>query len=265
MEVTLTTQSTDSTTTRTGVSRRVALGLVGVLACAFATVMLVDTPAFAASSLSPGQTLHAGQSIAAGSYRLIMQTDGNLVEYIGNTPLFATQTAGQPGNWLAMQTDGNLVLYSSGNAPRWATNTWGLGGSYLAIQTDGNVVVYHSGAAYWAKSWTQSAAGSEAYAQLQFYHYGWASSEMTNLVNLWNRESGWRWNVCNGGGLYPNCPYTTVAYGIPQSLPGTKMASSGSDWFVDGETQVQWGENYIKGRYGDPNGAWAHEVAYGWY
>jgi hypothetical protein len=230
-------------------------------------VLLVGSPAHAAAStLSPGQSLSPGQEIDAGGYRLVMQTDGNLVEYTGSSVLFASNTAGQSGDYLIMQTDGNLVVYSSGGQWRWQSGTPGYTNSYLAIQTDGNVVVYHGGAAVWARSWTQSGSGAQAYAQLIFFRYGWSvSSQDGYLVELWNRESGWRWNVCNGGSLYPNCPYTTVAYGIPQSLPGTKMASEGPDWATDGLTQVRWGLDYIRSAYGTPQGAWNHEVAYGWY
>jgi hypothetical protein len=75
------------------------------------------------------------------------------------------------------------------------------------------------------------------------------------LDSLWNQESGWRYNAENASG----------AYGIPQSLPGSKMASAGADWQTNPATQIRWGLGYIKGQYGDPCGAWAHEVADGWY
>jgi hypothetical protein len=55
------------------------------------------------------------------------------------------------------------------------------------------------------------------------------------------------------------------AYGIPQSLPATKMASAGSDWRVNAETQIDWGLNYIRSVYGSPCQAWAHSEATGWY
>ncbi|WP_019629472.1 hypothetical protein [Actinomadura atramentaria] len=67
------------------------------------------------------------------------------------------------------------------------------------------------------------------------------------LVNLWNRESGWRTTAANPSG----------AYGIPQALPGSKMASAGSDWRTSARTQIKWGLGYIKGRYGTPCGAWS--------
>jgi hypothetical protein len=75
------------------------------------------------------------------------------------------------------------------------------------------------------------------------------------LDALWNRESGWRVTAENPSG----------AYGIPQALPGGKMASAGADWASDGYTQIRWGLGYIRSTYGTPCGAWGHEEAAGWY
>ena len=85
--------------------------------------------------------------------------------------------------------------------------------------------------------------------------YGFSTSQFGCLDDLWNQESGWRWNAENASG----------AYGIPQALPGSKMASAGADWLTDPTTQIKWGLGYIKADYGTPCGAWDHEVAYGWY
>ena len=84
---------------------------------------------------------------------------------------------------------------------------------------------------------------------------GWSDSEFNCLVNLWNRESGWRVNAANASG----------AYGIPQALPGSKMASAGADWQTNPATQITWGLGYISGRYGTPCGAWNSFQANGWY
>jgi len=81
------------------------------------------------------------------------------------------------------------------------------------------------------------------------------TTEWTCLLDLWNQESGWRWDAENPSG----------AYGIPQSLPGDKMASAGADWATDPTTQIKWGLGYIQSVYGTPCGAWDHEVADGWY
>jgi hypothetical protein len=96
------------------------------------------------------------------------------------------------------------------------------------------------------QSWTAS------FMQAQ---YGWGADQMSCLVPLWNRESGWRVSAANPSG----------AYGIPQSLPGSKMASAGADWQTNPQTQVKWGLSYIKATYGTPCGAWAHSQGSGWY
>lgn len=94
------------------------------------------------------------------------------------------------------------------------------------------------------------------YALSQFSKYGWDESELSPLIKLWNRESGWNPNSHNS---------YSGAHGIPQALPGSKMASEGSDWATNGETQIRWGLNYIKNRYGSPSNAWAHFCSTNWY
>jgi hypothetical protein len=85
---------------------------------------------------------------------------------------------------------------------------------------------------------------------------GWGDDQFSCLQALWNRESGWRVNAYNA---------SSGAYGIPQSLPGSKMASAGPDWETNPATQITWGLGYISGRYGDPCGAWASSQSRGWY
>ena len=93
-------------------------------------------------------------------------------------------------------------------------------------------------------------------ALAMFGRYGWGASQMAPLISLWNQESGWRWNALNP---------SSGAYGIPQSLPASKMASAGADWRTNPITQIAWGLSYIAQRYGSPAGAWAHEVSHNWY
>lgn len=78
--------------------------------------------------------------------------------------------------------------------------------------------------------------------------WGWTGVEWLCLDNLFERESNWRTNADNP---------SSSAYGIPQALPGSKMASAGADWLTNPATQITWGLGYIKGRYGSPCGAWA--------
>lgn len=82
---------------------------------------------------------------------------------------------------------------------------------------------------------------------------GWSESEFTCLVNLWQKESGWRTTAHNA---------SSGAHGIPQALPGSKM---GAGWQSDANVQITWGINYIAGRYSTPCGAWAHSQSSGWY
>lgn len=106
-----------------------------------------------------------------------------------------------------------------------------------------------------SSSGDNSPAAAQAYAQSRLNAMG-QGGQFVCLVNLWNRESGWRWNASNR---------SSGAYGIPQSLPGSKMASAGADWRTNARTQVDWGLSYITGRYGTPCGAWQHSQTSGWY
>jgi hypothetical protein len=85
--------------------------------------------------------------------------------------------------------------------------------------------------------------------------FGFAHSQFGCLDDIWSRESGWRVNAANASG----------AYGIPQALPGSKMASAGPNWQTNAKTQILWGLGYIKQRYVTPCGAWAFWQANGWY
>jgi hypothetical protein len=96
----------------------------------------------------------------------------------------------------------------------------------------------------------------KAYAYSQVTANGWQRDQYSCLVKLWDRESNWRYNATNR---------SSGAYGIPQALPGIKMATEGADWLTNPETQIRWGIGYIKGRYGSPCGALAHSDKLGWY
>ncbi len=86
--------------------------------------------------------------------------------------------------------------------------------------------------------------------------YHWTSWQFHYLNLLWMRESGWNRFAYN---------HSSGAYGIPQAVPGDKMASAGANWRTSARTQIIWGMGYIRARYGDPWNAWQHELRYGWY
>ena len=85
---------------------------------------------------------------------------------------------------------------------------------------------------------------------------GFGEDQWGCLYNLWMRESGWRTTAGN---------VSSGAYGIPQSLPASKMAAFGGDYLTNPRTQIAWGLSYIKGRYGTPCGGWSAFQAKGWY
>lgn len=108
-----------------------------------------------------------------------------------------------------------------------------------------------------SSSGSYSLSDYQAYAKdLVINTYGWSEYDFECLVKLWNRESGWNPNSHNS---------SSGAHGIPQSLPASKMASEGADYYTNGYTQIRWGLKYIKGRYGSPSAAWAHSQSKGWY
>jgi hypothetical protein len=96
-------------------------------------------------------------------------------------------------------------------------------------------------------------AKSIAYGMLA--SFGFSTSQFSCLDDLWTHESGWMVDAENASG----------AFGIPQALPGSRMATAGPDWQTDAATQIKWGLGYIQQTYGTPCGAWAHEEADNWY
>lgn len=100
-------------------------------------------------------------------------------------------------------------------------------------------------------------AGAKATAQsLGASKYGWGDDQFSCLVSLWQKESGWNYQSENA---------SSGAAGIPQALPGSKMASIAPDWETNATTQVTWGLEYIKGSYGTPCAAWSHSQSVNWY
>ncbi|MGY1551216.1 aggregation-promoting factor C-terminal-like domain-containing protein [Microbacterium sp. A588] len=98
--------------------------------------------------------------------------------------------------------------------------------------------------------------GARAVAQqIAASDYGWGADQFSCLNSLWQKESGWDYQAYNPSG----------ATGIPQSLPGNKMASFGADWQTNATTQIRWGLDYIQRVYGSPCSAWGHSQAVNWY
>jgi hypothetical protein len=86
--------------------------------------------------------------------------------------------------------------------------------------------------------------------------YGYGSGQFDCFNNIIMRESKWDLNATNP---------SSGAYGIPQALPGSKMATIASDWRTNPATQIIWGIEYMKDRYGSPCSAWGFKASHGWY
>ena len=80
-------------------------------------------------------------------------------------------------------------------------------------------------------------------ARMLLPEFGFSEAQWPCLDQLWIGESDWRWWVANP---------SSGAYGIPQSLPASKMASMGADYRTNPVTQIRWGLDYIKKSYGTP-------------
>ncbi len=92
--------------------------------------------------------------------------------------------------------------------------------------------------------------------QMMVNKYGWGEDQFACYDKIIMRES--KWNP------YADNPRSS-AYGIPQALPGSKMASAGADWRTNPATQIRWGLGYVESRYGTPCGAWGFKRWHGWY
>ncbi len=92
--------------------------------------------------------------------------------------------------------------------------------------------------------------------QIMLNKYGWGDGQFACYDAIIMRES--KWNP------FAKNPYSS-AYGIPQALPGSKMAGFGADWRTNPVTQIRWGLDYVEQRYGTPCAAWGFKRAHGWY
>jgi hypothetical protein len=99
-------------------------------------------------------------------------------------------------------------------------------------------------------------SGNRAIGCALLLEAGFELDQMPCLDRLWTKESGWNHKSQNP---------SSGAYGIPQALPGDKMAAYGSDWQTNPVPQIKWGLNYIENRYNTPCGAWSFFQANNWY
>ncbi|MCC6495617.1 MAG: lytic transglycosylase domain-containing protein [Propionibacteriaceae bacterium] len=92
--------------------------------------------------------------------------------------------------------------------------------------------------------------------QIMANKYSWDERQFSCYDSIIMRESRWIVTADN--------PHSS-AYGIPQALPGKRMAAFGADWRTNPVTQIRWGLDYVSDRYGTPCSAWSFKRSHGWY
>ncbi|GAA2454473.1 transglycosylase SLT domain-containing protein [Streptomyces glaucus] len=102
----------------------------------------------------------------------------------------------------------------------------------------------------------QAAATSASSAQATARQMVGDSAQYRCFAQIVQHESSWNVTATN---------VSSGAYGLVQALPASKMAAAGSDWRTNPATQIAWGLDYMKDRYGSPCGAWGFWQANGWY
>lgn len=208
-----------------------ALGLAGTVAIPFANAATMSNAAF---SFTPTQKAMAeGQKFGSASAGAVVAQRDN---YQATDPaVIAAMKAAE-----AAKAAAELAAKTAAqNAAAAASSSSSSGGSYTPPSAA-----------------TPNPGSAQAIAQQMLLDRGMGADQFSCLVSLWNRESGWRVNAYNA---------SSGAQGIPQALPGSKMASAGADWETNPATQISWGLGYITGRYGTPCGAWQHSEENNWY
>lgn len=159
-----------------------------------------STSAASTSTLSGGQTLSAGQSIWSpnGKYQLVMQTNGNLVEYGPSGAVWATGTPSS-GNHVTMQTDGNLVVYTSGGQALWQSGTGGnSGGFVLDLENNGGLQIFGVGGR--GLMWTagSNTGGGYPYASAVCYYGSRGGPHCINPSDPGDENDWYDWGYWKG-------------------------------------------------------------------
>ncbi|MCX4689407.1 transglycosylase SLT domain-containing protein [Kitasatospora purpeofusca] len=82
------------------------------------------------------------------------------------------------------------------------------------------------------------------------------ANQLSSFNQIISHESSWNVTATNP---------SSGAYGLAQALPGSKMATHGSDWKTNANTQIRWALDYMNSRYGSPNAAWTFWQNHHWY
>ncbi len=143
---------------------------------------------FGQAYIPVGQTLQSNAYITSpnAQFALVMQSDGNLVEYHGGSALWATGTGGNPGAYAIVQYDGNFVVYTSSGSPLWGSGTNGQNTSSVYMEDDGNLIA-------WGPNgnilWTSNTGGWPTYNYLGTDHLNTGQSLTSgNYIRSWDNR-----------------------------------------------------------------------------
>lgn len=169
------------------------------------------------------------------------------------------------GGYLFAAGGGVILLWSGVRGHKWSTVLKDvLSGNKisstkeLSIESSSAAFGYGSGSGALPNTGVGgSAAKNKAIARVLTVPYGWSTGQQwDDLDKLWTKESNWDNKIRNA---------SSGAYGIPQSLPASKMGAAANPPLSSATAQIAWGLRYIKTTYQSPSGAWAHELSNNWY
>ncbi|HEX3931374.1 MAG TPA: lytic transglycosylase domain-containing protein [Nocardioides sp.] len=195
-----------------------------------------------------------GVAVATG---MVQSPDAaaNLADSLTTAASTGDSTAGHGAAAAAVQ-DRTPVVSRSADRTRLSPGVSGGAGASQRVPAKAKSLGLSTGPAVGGQENLAISGNPQTIALAELSKFGFSSSQMSCLIPLWAGESGWRVNAENS---------SSGAYGIPQALPGSKMASAGSDWQTNAATQIKWGLGYIAERYGSPCGAWGFKQSHGWY
>ncbi|WP_438354732.1 phospholipase [Microbacterium sp. CJ88] len=239
------------TKTRLAVAAIALAAVGGVVLNTASAVAAVVTPAERSAAAAPQRDVDADASLYVAMARAVKQSAAGKVD----TAVLDTQIAnldaspGLPETSVAALT--RLVRTSTGEVAQKVADVNAAAAAAAAAQAAAEAAAAQALAA------TNTPDGARASARtMMAARYGWGDGQFSCLDSLWTKESNWNYQAYNADG---------GATGIPQALPGSKMASAGSDWATNAATQVAWGLDYISRAYGTPCAAWGHSQAMNWY
>ena len=170
-------------------------------------------------ALSPKERLHS----PSGQLQLLLQTDGNLVLYDGQTAIWATGTNGQAVSQAAMQADGNLVLVGPGGTVVWEARTAGHAGARLVLQDDGNAVVYAiDGRPLWSTGTAERRRDIGLFMQKQLQPNWCWSAVSTSVSRFYNPASAWT-----------QCTLANAELEQPGCCADGSTSQCNRDWYLD--------------------------------